>query len=388
MRALVSFVLTGIRDQPLVQSQLFAGQEAPQPMQPLSGIADAWWAETTAPRDAATLYQFLTESPAELDAAEYADPEAIARYVRKLYEAAFADPWNAKRCYPLDGSAFAEQDGRPPYDKWPCVVSLPESPPFPWHDPPTRRGAVELFTVHSRVLGNSRTVSVWTPPGPGDRPLPLVVLLDGETFLLAMDSPLIFDNLMARKATPPFVAVQVHNATAVSRVREYPSNADFVRFLTDEMLPQVQRRYPVCVDAPSTTIGGYSLGGLAACWAAYLRPDVFGNVAAFSPSLWWGPPASVATSTANSAGTAGWLTRQYEQATDRRHLRFWLEVGILEDAPLPIDGGEHTMLSVARDFRDVLSERRYELVGYRETPGGHDCVNWRWGLAEALSALL
>lgn len=375
-RALVSFVVTDRPDRPRVLSQLFPGYEATASMLAVPGIEQAWWAETTAPLDAATVYEFASGPAPEIDAAGHGDPEEIQRYVRTHYDAAFADRWNDERCYPLNALGLdGGEAAPPPRDKWSCVVRLPEAAPFPWHDEPPHRGRVETFRIGSRILGNSRAVSVWTPPGRPTGPLPLVVLLDGESFLLAMDAPRIFDNLVAAGAAPPFVAVCVHNATPVSRLEEYACNGDFVRFLSDELLPELRRRQPLRPGPQATTIVGYSLGGLAACWSAYSRPDVFGNVAALSPSLWW------------SVDEPEWLTRRLAHGAGER-LRVWLEVGTLESAPLPVGGGRLSMLSVARRLRDVLDARGAAPVGYRERAGGHDCVNWRQGLAEALSGLL
>jgi enterochelin esterase-like enzyme len=46
------------------------------------------------------------------------------------------------------------------------------------------------------------------------------------------------------------------------------------------------------------------------------------------------------------------------------------------------------MVSVARHLRDALLARGYDVAGYRERAGGHDFVNWRQALPDALIALL
>jgi enterochelin esterase family protein len=202
-------------------------------------------------------------------------------------------------------------------------------------------------------------------------PLPLVVLLDGECFLLGMDAPRIFDDLV-RRGAPRFVAALVHNPSLSSRIAEYPCNPDFPRFLADELLPELRRRYPL-VGGDRVVVGGYSYGGLAACWTGYSRPDTFTDVLALSPSLWWGSPHE-------------WLTQRYAAAA-RMPLRFWLDVGTLEVGPLGVADPSVTMLSVSRRLHEVLLERGYD-VGYRERTRGHDFVNWRQALADGLPHLL
>jgi enterochelin esterase family protein len=369
--ALVTFVATGAADRPVVSSQLFRGVEQ-QPMQPLPGCRGVWWAETTAPADAATVYQFQRRPIAEASADAVEDPGALGRYLEEIYDISYADPHNPHRCRPVTALMIAGAGPAPPPEKWQSVVSLPEAGRFVWHDAEAPAQRVETFTVASSVLENERAVTVWSPSAPGGAPLPLVVLLDGECFLLGMDAPRIFDNLLHRRRVPAFVAALVHNPTPSSRIVEYPCHPAFPNFLADELLPALRARYPL-LDRDRTVIGGYSYGGLAACWSAYRRLDAFTGVLALSPSLWWGSEHE-------------WLTRRYE-STLPLPLRFWLEVGTLEVGPLGLSDPSLTMLSVTRRLRDVLADRGYDL-GYRERPGGHDFVNWRQGLAEGLPRLL
>ena len=52
-----------------------------------------------------------------------------------------------------------------------------------------------------------------------------------------------------------------------------------LQFLLDEVVPEIRHGRPIY-------IGGYSLAGLFALWAAY-RTDAFAGVAAASPSVWF-----------------------------------------------------------------------------------------------------
>ena len=71
---------------------------------------------------------------------------------------------------------------------------------------------------------------------------------------------------------------------AVSRRPEVGSGAgETLRYLTDGLIPWLHGRYG---DLP-VVLGGYSLGGLFALWAA-CQTDRFTAVAAGSPSLWAG----------------------------------------------------------------------------------------------------
>lgn len=78
---------------------------------------------------------------------------------------------------------------------------------------------------------------------------------------------------------------------AVSRDAEVGSHApDTLRFIEHTLLPWLRERF----GALPSIIGGYSLGGLFALWAAR-NTDAFAAVAAASPSLWingWGEYAA------------------------------------------------------------------------------------------------
>ena len=58
-----------------------------------------------------------------------------------------------------------------------------------------------------------------------------------------------------------------------------------LRFVTDRLLPELHTRLALS-DVVKLCIGGYSLAGLFALWAA-TRTDAFSGVAAASPSVWF-----------------------------------------------------------------------------------------------------
>lgn len=67
-----------------------------------------------------------------------------------------------------------------------------------------------------------------------------------------------------------------------NRVEEYDAlDADYVRMLTDELLPHVAQRWRFSDDPKRRAIGGTSSGAIAAFTAAWHRPDAFGNVLSF-----------------------------------------------------------------------------------------------------------
>ena len=56
---------------------------------------------------------------------------------------------------------------------------------------------------------------------------------------------------------------------------------------SDELKPEIDRRYRTFADRAHTAIVGSSLGGLVSLDAGVTRPEVFGLIGALSPSTWW-----------------------------------------------------------------------------------------------------
>ncbi|HET8592004.1 MAG TPA: alpha/beta hydrolase-fold protein [Nakamurella sp.] len=405
-RVRVTFVAVGPTEPPAVRCALFDGLEPSVPMAQVAGTTDVWWADVVAADDVSVGYQLQRHRvpmPSADDGPVH-DPEVMQRLVAEMQRAGYADPFNPDS-YPFEEPAeIAVREQRMPVTlveevlesgatPWESALTLPGAAPYPWHDPAAPAGTLRHRRLSSAVLGNTRTVAVWTPPGARaapDAPTPVVVLLDGE----AMHGrrarvERIFANLIASGATAPFVGVLVHNASEMSRMQEYPCRPEFATFLADELLPELRAELPITQDPAGVVIGGFSYGGLAADFAALTRPDAFGAALSMSASLWWGirpPTADPSDDTQGRDDAPEWLTRQLGPAPANA-ARFWLDVGLLEDTPIPFADGV-SQLSANRAFRDALLRNGYRVVGYREQPGGHDLFNWRRTLPDGLIALL
>lgn len=275
---------------------------------------------------------------------------------------------------PLNPKTFALNPKKVPPGQSPhlSVVELPDAPPQPWWERREGVPAGELIEqrVRSEALGNERRVWVYTPPGytPHGGPYPLLVLLDGDTWIEAMPVGPTLDNLIAAGQIPPLVAVLPDVIDVETRVRELACDDNFLAFLTQELLPWVAEDWATTPDPARTIIAGQSLGGLTAAFAGLREPWRFGNILSQSGSFWW-------MSGSEFDHDAEWLTQQYVRSP-RLPLRFYLEVGLQEWVLLP----------PTRHFHNVLDAKGYAPI-YREFNGGHDALCWRGGLADGLIAL-
>lgn len=247
------------------------------------------------------------------------------------------------------------------------LLELEDAPEQRWAEPrdgvPT--GMLEQHTFPSRILDNERPVWVYTPPGYREgEPYPVVVLLDGRNWIEQRPVVPTLDNLLADGLIPPTVAVLVDSLDWATRSRELTCHEPFVESLTTELVPWVDQRWSVSADPAAWTLDGVSYGGLTALLTGLRRPDVFGNVIAHSPSLWWAPEGD---------SEREWLVREYERQPPTS-VRTYLEVG-LNEGP--------AMVPVCRRMREVMTAKGYDLT-YVEYNGGHDLNCWRGGFAEAI----
>jgi hypothetical protein len=156
------------------------------------------------------------------------------------------------------------------------------------------------FTVHSKVLGETRRINVYVPPGyDSDRSTryPVLYMPDGG---MQEDFPHVAADIDAgiRAAQiRPMLVIGIENTerrrdmtgpTEVASDREIAphvgGSAAFRAFIANELMPQVRRRYRT---DGRTAIVGESLAGLFVLETFFEQPKLFDTCIALSPSLWW-----------------------------------------------------------------------------------------------------
>jgi hypothetical protein len=192
----------------------------------------------------------------------------------------------------LAGPALA-QEARQPGDYPLTADSLVQ--------PGVAQGKLEgPFEFHAAAFpGTVRRYWVYVPHGydPAEPPN-LLVFQDGQRATNPQGSlrvPTALDNLIAAGAIPTTLGVFVTPGNLSEhyppdlgmsnpnhRAPEYDALDDtYVRMLTDELLPEVARRWRFAEAPGRRAIGGTSSGAIAAWTAAWHRPEAFGNVISF-----------------------------------------------------------------------------------------------------------
>lgn len=157
-----------------------------------------------------------------------------------------------------------------------------------------------MLTLKSEILGETRRVYVQLPGGYADSPAhyPVLVVLDGEwLFELAQANVRFLSEYNAMDPSIPRMIVVGIEGTDRDRdftptensgwEHDFPTAGgadDFLRFLAEELLPLIDRKYR---SLPDRTVAGWSFGGLLAMYSAVATPDLFDSHLCISPAIWW-----------------------------------------------------------------------------------------------------
>lgn len=161
----------------------------------------------------------------------------------------------------------------------------------PWEvteDPAVAKGTLTSRTFVSAIMGNSRTVQIYTPAGYDPQraePYPVILYHDGSDYTRFASTKTVLDNLIAAGRIEPLVAVL---ANPLNRETEYwTTQADtYTRVVAEELMPWVATNWHTATDPKRRAVTGPSLAGLASAKHCFERPEVFGLCAPFSPSFW------------------------------------------------------------------------------------------------------
>ena len=162
-----------------------------------------------------------------------------------------------------------------------------------------------IDSLHSTILKESRNIWVYLPEGVNmsnedQVGYPVVFLLDGDDHfhsftgmiqqLSSVNGNTVSPEMIivgipntdrTRDLTPTHVDVAYGDSTFV---RTSGGGNNFLDFMEKELIPYIEKKYPV---SGYRTLVGHSFGGLTVINALLDRPQLFENYVAIDPSLWW-----------------------------------------------------------------------------------------------------
>ena len=233
--------------------------------------------------------------------------------------------------------------------------------------PAIAHGKIDTISYASKTVGTTRKALVYTTPGvPKGKKYPVLYLLHGiggdeKEWLNGGTPQIILDNLFAEGKIKPMIVVMPNgraikddratgNIMAPDKVQGF---ANFERDLLDDLIPFIEKKYPVLKDRENRAIAGLSMGGGQSLNFGLGNLDKFAWVGGFS--------------SAPNTKSPEVLVPNPEEAKKKLKL-LWISCG---DA----DG----LIAFSKRTHDYLYKNDVPHVYYIE-PGVHDFKVWKNGL--------
>ena len=225
------------------------------------------------------------------------------------------------------------------------------------------RGKLEAVEYDSTTVGIKRKAQVYTPPGyTKDQQYPVLYLLHGiggdENEWARRGSPdVILDNLYADKKAVPMIVVLPNGRAAKDLTprdpipKQAPAFAAFEKDLLVDLIPFIEKSYPVKSERESRALAGLSMGGGQSLNIGLSHLDTFAWVGGFSSA----PNTKKADELVNDSSNVAKTLRL-----------LWLSCG-------DKDG----LMGISRGFHETLDKKNVPHIWHIHTDGGHDFSVWK-----------
>ena len=249
------------------------------------------------------------------------------------------------------------------------LVEVPAATPAIWQIRDVPHGAVEINWQKSSVLGDTRAIWIYTPPGYEKKTamrFPVLYLLHGSNdtaagWVTAGNANFIIDNLIAEKKAAPMVVVMPYtHAVPFGSPRELQAKNTqlFDEYLTKDLMPFVAAKYRIAAGSSNHALAGLSMGGGHSLFIGLSRLGLFDAVAVFSSA----PGTDFETRFAKVLNDPA--------GTNKKLKLFWIGCG-----------RQDTVFDRATKLSSTLTSHGIKHT-FRATEGAHTYTVWRAYLAE------
>ena len=225
-------------------------------------------------------------------------------------------------------------------------------------------GKLDSISYPSKTVGVNRKALIYTPPGYSKRKkYPVLYLLHGiggdeKEWLKGANAPVILDNLYAQGKLSPMIVVMPNgramkddraggNVFEPERVQAF---ATFEKDLLNDLIPFVEKNFPVYKDREHRAIAGLSMGGGQSLNFGLGNLDRFAWIGGFS--------------SAPNTKTPEELVPDPSKTDDQLKL-LWISCGL-----------DDNLIMFSQRLHDYLEEHDVPHIYYVE-PGGHDFNVWK-----------
>ena len=152
----------------------------------------------------------------------------------------------------------------------------------------TKRGTLTELQVRSRTQARDNRITLYQPAGlDTSERYPLLVVHDGGDYLGYASMKIILDNLIDDGRLAKIIVAFSYPG---ERLTEYPDDPDHAEWLTCELLPELEKRFPLLATPAARCLMGTSFGAVAALSTAVRFPRSYGSLLLQSGSFLYSDP--------------------------------------------------------------------------------------------------
>ncbi|HKQ48844.1 MAG TPA: alpha/beta hydrolase-fold protein [Phycisphaerae bacterium] len=244
----------------------------------------------------------------------------------------------------------------------------------------------------SKHLGNSRTITVYLPPGyekDAKRRYPVLYMHDGQNLFDASKSFIgvewqadeTAERMIKAGEIEPLIIVGLYNTP--ERMTEYAPDIDedrqaggkgdaYAKFLVEEVKPFIDKTYRTKPDRENTGVAGSSMGGLISLHICRKYPKMFSRCGVISPALMWNDRSILKELESDHKWMKGmrvWVDMGSEEGRQiagfssamkdtRRLAKILDDAGLQQDRDyryLEVSGGQHNESAWSARFDQILA---------------------------------
>jgi enterochelin esterase family protein len=237
-------------------------------------------------------------------------------------------------------------------------------------DPEAREGSFDEFSIASEAFEEERNIKVYIPARfRKRRRYPLLVVNDGEGFLQYAKFKNILNNLIYNLEIAPMV-VALYTPKGI---KEYENDFRYCRFIVDELVPEMEKRFPLIQRRTARGLMGASYGALGALATAWYYPAVFQRLMLLSSSFAF--PREDDYDVPTAVDPVLDFFNGLPEPQERPSEKVFMSCGVYE--------------SRIHENRSLLTNLHAEGIDvrYDEVKDGHNWGNWRDRMRDGLSWL-
>ncbi len=124
-------------------------------------------------------------------------------------------------------------------------------------------GFIDTYKIESKYLDEERTIEIYLPPSYQklkEKRYPVMYVMDGQEYFL---HPVAYQRMLRFKdKSPEFVVVGINTDRKKRRRLLYEDANQFIRFLTEELIPHIDKNYRTLKEKERSYFGWEMAGGL------------------------------------------------------------------------------------------------------------------------------